>query len=161
MEPVVVATNVVNLESVSVAHEYYNTRLRYPDYDPPGPHQSSFPVVRSGSNDAWHAPSNILLIQGLEPTVTEEILAKGVSKLLKPIVKQSPPPDASSMKNPANILSTTGDSNLGATEGSLLRVMLIRDRMSNESWRFGFAEFSMIDVCIKNLPFESSTESTR
>ena len=91
-------------------------------------------------------PSQFLLIRGLEPTVTEDLLAKGVSKLHKPSRSNSPPTHSTSKKGNAKVASTTGDANLGAKEGSLRRVLLIRDRRSNESWRYGFAEFASIDV---------------
>lgn len=104
--------------------------------------------MNSGDSDAHPngAPSQFLLIRGLEPSVTEDLLAKGVAKLYKPGRRQSPPA-TSSKKGNAKVASTTGDANLGAKEGSLRRVLLVRDRRSNESWRYGFAEFGTIDVC--------------
>lgn len=41
--------------------------------------------------------------------------------------------------------STTGDSNLGAKEGTLRRILLVRDRKTNDSWKFGFAEFASVE----------------
>lgn len=104
--------------------------------------------LNSGDSDAAPngAPSQFLLIRALEPTVTEDLLAKGVAKLYKPGKRSSPPANAPSKKSNAKVASTTGDANLGAKEGSLRRVLLIRDRRSNESWRYGFAEFASIDV---------------
>jgi hypothetical protein len=103
-------------------------------------------VANIGDNDASpdNTPSQFLLIRGLEPSVTEEVFAKGVAKLNKP----SGPSTLSSTntsKKGAKVASTTGDSNLGAKEGTLRRVLLIRDRLSNESWRYGFAEYASID----------------
>ncbi|KAI5812630.1 hypothetical protein BZA77DRAFT_323690 [Pyronema omphalodes] len=63
-------------------------------------------------------PSQFLLFRSLEAGVNEDILSKGVYKL-------------SSASSPA-----------GAAESSIRRVLLVRDRRTNESWRFGFAEFS-------------------
>ena len=105
--------------------------------------------MNSGDSDVSPngAPSQFLLIRGLEPTVTEDLLAKGVTKLYKPGRGSSPPATAASKKGNAKVASTTGDANLGAKEGSLRRVLLIRDRRSNESWRYGFAEFGTVDVC--------------
>ena len=91
-------------------------------------------------------PSQFLLIRGLEPTVTEDLLAKGVTKLYKPRKRSPSPSMSTSKKNNAKVASTTGDANLGAKDGSLRRVLLIRDRRSNESWRYGFAEFGTVDV---------------
>jgi hypothetical protein len=67
---------------------------------------------------ATSPPSQFLLFLGLEAGVSEEILSKGVLKLATPAAPN------------------------GASESSLKRVLLVRDRRTNESWRFGFAEFS-------------------
>lgn len=106
--------------------------------------------LNSGDSDASPngTPSQFLLFRGLEPTVTEDLLAKGVAKLYKPSRKTSP--QANSKKSSAKVVSTTGDTNLGAKEGSLRRVLLVRDRRSNESWRYGFAEFGTVDVRLLN-----------
>ena len=45
----------------------------------------------------------------------------------------------------AKISSTTNDASLGAKEGSLRRVLLVRDRKTNDSWRYGFAEFNTVE----------------
>ncbi|KAL8683077.1 MAG: hypothetical protein Q9186_000891 [Xanthomendoza sp. 1 TL-2023] len=105
------------------------------------------PAMNSGDSDAAPngVPSQFLLLRGLEPTVTEDILAKGVSKLYKPSRRSSPPAATNMKKGNAKVSSTTGDANLGAKEGSLRRVLLVRDRRSDESWRYGFAEFATVD----------------
>ncbi len=104
--------------------------------------------MNSGDSDVSPngAPSQFLLLRSLEPTVSEDLLAKGVAKLYKPGRRSSPPANTASKKNNAKVASTTGDANLGAKEGSLRRILLVRDRRSNESWRYGFAEFATIDV---------------
>lgn len=100
----------------------------------------------NGENDAAGdaSPSHILLARGLDARVSEEVFAKGMTKLYKGV-------DLSSTKNPSKqptkIISTTSATNLGAQEGSLRRVMLIRDRETNESSRYGFAEFHSLNVC--------------
>ncbi|KAL8946230.1 MAG: hypothetical protein Q9222_007350 [Ikaeria aurantiellina] len=108
------------------------------------------PMLNSGDSDAAPngVPSQFLLLRGLEPTVTEDLLAKGVTKLYKPNRASSPPAASKSKKANAKVASTTGDANLGAKEGSLRRVLLVRDRKSNESWRYGFAEFATVDVSL-------------
>ena len=105
--------------------------------------------LNSGDSDASPdgTPSQFLLIRGLEPSVTEELLAKGVAKMYKPSGGLSPPTAAASKKGGAKVASTTGDANLGAKEGSIRRVLLVRDRRNDESWRYGFAEFATVDVC--------------
>lgn len=109
--------------------------------------------LNSGDSDASPngTPSQFLLIRNLEPTVTEDLLAKGVAKLYKPGRRSSPPAATASKKNNAKVASTTGDANLGAKEGSLRRILLVRDRRNNESWRYGFAEFATIEVIIQVL----------
>ncbi|KAI4087581.1 MAG: hypothetical protein LQ339_008869 [Xanthoria mediterranea] len=101
----------------------------------------------SGDSDASPngTPSQFLLLRGLEPTVSEDLLAKGVAKLYKPSRRSSPPAASISKKGNSKVASTTGDANLGAKEGSLRRVLLVRDRKTNESWRYGFAEFATVD----------------
>lgn len=98
-----------------------------------------------GDNDASpdNQPSQFLLLRGLEPSVSEELLVKGVSKLYKP--SQASQRDEATAKKGAKVASTTGDANLGAKEGTLRRVLLVRDRRSNESWRYGFAEYATIE----------------
>ncbi|RMZ80088.1 hypothetical protein DV737_g3140, partial [Chaetothyriales sp. CBS 132003] len=88
-------------------------------------------IANVGDNDASpdHTPSQFLLFRGLEPSVTEEHFAKG----------------APSSTRTTKVASTTGDANLGAREGTLRRVLLVRDRRSNESWRYGFAEYASIE----------------
>ncbi|KAI4272665.1 MAG: hypothetical protein LQ337_005148 [Flavoplaca oasis] len=105
------------------------------------------PSMNSGDSDASPngTPSQFLLLRGLEPTVSEDLLAKGVSKLYKPSRRSTPPTASSSKKGISKVASTTGDANLGAKEGSLRRVLLVRDRRSNESWRYGFAEFATVE----------------
>ena len=112
--------------------------------------------MNSGDSDASPngTPSQFLLIRNLEPTVTEDLLAKGVAKLYKPGRRSSPPAASASKKNTSKVASTTGDANLGAKEGSLRRVLLVRDRRNNESWRYGFAEFATIEVIVQVLVTE-------
>lgn len=99
-----------------------------------------------GDNDSSpdNLPSQFLLLRGLEPSVTEDLLVKGVAKLNKPSSSTAQRDEASSKKG-AKVASTTGDANLGAKEGTLRRVLLVRDRKSNESWRYGFAEYASIE----------------
>lgn len=101
-----------------------------------------------GDNDAApeNQPSQFLLLRGLESSVTEEVLARGVAKLYRPAAGGNEI-SSTNPKKGGKIASTTGDANLGAREGSIRRVLLVRDRKSNDSWRFGFAEFANVMVC--------------
>ncbi|KAL4884805.1 hypothetical protein BJY04DRAFT_215252 [Aspergillus karnatakaensis] len=117
---------------------------RNTDGGPAGPPGIVAPRLDNhGDNDAApeNQPSQFLLFRGLEASVTEELLAKGVAKLYRP---NSSDNASVTQRKGAKVASTTGDSNLGAREGSLRRVLLVRDRRSNESWRYGFAEFATI-----------------
>ncbi|KLJ13854.1 hypothetical protein EMPG_11236 [Blastomyces silverae] len=104
-------------------------------------------VANHGDNDVAPdgTPSQFILLRGLEASVTEELLAKGVAKLYKPTPGSEGHGAATAAKKGAKVASTTGDSNLGAREGSIRRVLLIRDRRSNESWKYGFAEFATVE----------------
>lgn len=77
---------------------------------------------------ATSPPSQFLLFRGLEPSVTEELLAKGALKLTVPPGTTPEPP---SSRGP-----------VGAKESSIKRVLLVRDRKTDESWRYGFVEFA-------------------
>lgn len=103
-------------------------------------------MVNNGDNDAApeNQPSQFLLFRGLEPSVTEELFAKGVAKLYRPTTGGTD--NTANSQKKGKIASTTGDANLGAREGSMRRVLLVRDRKTNESWRFGFAEFANVMV---------------
>jgi hypothetical protein len=105
-------------------------------------------VANFGDNDAApeNQPSQFLLFRGLDHSVTEELLAKGVAKLYRPSGNNDSAPNTNSKKG-SKVASTTGDSNLGAREGSIRRVLLVRDRKTNESWGYGFAEFAVAMVC--------------
>lgn len=101
-----------------------------------------------GDNDTSpdNTPSQFLLLRGVEPSVSEELFAKGVAKLNKPAPStQQAQQEQQSAKKGAKVASTTGDANLGAKEGTLRRVLLARDRRTNDSWRFGFAEYASIE----------------
>ena len=87
--------------------------------------------------------SQFILLRGLEPGVNEELLAKGVCKLYK--TKPSTSPADTQTTKKLKITSTSTDASLGAKEGSLRRVLLVRDRKSNDSWRYGFAEFGTVE----------------
>ena len=91
-----------------------------------------------GSRDVEETTaSQFLLFRELAEGVGEEMLAKGVQKLL------------------ATAGSEGGDhaAKTGAREGTIRRVLLVRDRKSGESWRFGFVEFAGVEVgSLKSLP---------
>ncbi|KAI1947567.1 hypothetical protein LOZ56_006211 [Ophidiomyces ophidiicola] len=129
--------------------------------------ESTQRVANTGDNDVSPdgTPSQFLLFRGLESTVTEEILAKGVAKLYKPSPSSQSQGAIAAAKKGAKVASTTGDSNLGAREGSIRRILLVRDRRSNESWKYGFAEFATVEdaqaALIRHNSFEVFTISSK
>ena len=123
----------------------FATRLRCFRCQNPRPDPASVvKVSNTGDNDVASdkIPSQFILLRGLEASVTEELLGKGVAKLNKP--SSSDAQNSSTVKK-AKVASTTGDANLGAKDGTLRRVLLVRDRKTTESWRYGFAEYATIE----------------
>ncbi|KAI2617051.1 hypothetical protein GGR54DRAFT_607924 [Hypoxylon sp. NC1633] len=90
------------------------------------------------------APSQFLVIRDLASSVTETILAAELKKLY--VAKADEPRQHSGtptkLKSTAPIGNTSG---LGAKPGSLVRVFIIRDKFSDISCNYGFAEFSALD----------------
>jgi len=80
-----------------------------------------------GENDVSQdgRPLRLLLVRNLKESVTEELFAKGLEKLNRN-------------------LDSTSPETVGATEGSLRRVIIVRDRTTNKSMAFGFAEYHSI-----------------
>jgi len=113
-------------------------------------HNKPSHFTNSGDSDASPdgTPSQFLLIRGLEPGVNEELLAKGIAKLYKVSGGTSPSGTGVAKRQGAKVASTTADTNLGAKEGSVKRVLLVKDRHTDESWRYGFAEFASAEVHI-------------
>jgi RNA-binding protein 5/10 len=101
---------------------------------------SGFATTGDSDVSPDNTASQFLLFRGLEPGVNEELLAKGVTKLYKAPASSTQADVHASKKT--KISSTGNDASLGAKDGSLRRVLLVRDRKSNDSWRYGFAEFS-------------------
>lgn len=85
----------------------------------------------------------LLIICDLPPHVDETLLAAGVSKLLR-----EPSTNVADTKGPTKLKSTATIGARGAKEGSLHRVLLVSDRETEESWRYGFAEFFTKEVRI-------------
>ncbi|KAG2024685.1 hypothetical protein GB937_003382 [Aspergillus fischeri] len=129
----------------STRNKCFRCQAPRPEAGPAGPPGIAAPKVENnGDNDAApdNQPSQFLLFRGLEASVTEELLAKGVAKLYRPTPGSSG--SSENQRKGAKVASTTGDSNLGARDGSIRRVLLVRDRKTNESWRYGFAEFATV-----------------
>jgi hypothetical protein len=109
-----------------------------------GPRVEPPKQANHGDSDASldSTPSQFLLFRGLEPSVSEEMLAKGAAKLYKVNEVQN----TESTKKSSRVASTTSSSNFGAQEESIKRVFVVRSRENDESWRYGFAEFHTVEV---------------
>jgi RNA-binding protein 5/10 len=104
---------------------------------------SGFATTGDSDVSPDNTASQFLLFRGLEPGVNEELLAKGVMKLYKAPASSTQADVHTSKKT--KISSTANDASVGAREGSLRRILLVRDRKSNDSWRYGFAEFGSVE----------------
>jgi hypothetical protein len=101
-------------------------------------------LINNGDSDVSvdSTPSQFLLFRGLEPSLSEELFAKGVAKLYKSYEQ----PNDQSKKGDAKVVSTTSSAQFGAQDGSIKRVFIVRGRDSNDSCRYGFAEFHSVEV---------------
>ncbi|KAJ6157707.1 hypothetical protein N7470_005299 [Penicillium chermesinum] len=134
------------VSNYSTRQKCFRCHTYRPEEPPAGPFgMPPQKVVNSGDNDVAldSQPSQFLLIRGLDGSVSEELLARGVAKLYRPAAESQEAGSVTSKKG-GKAASATGDANLGAREGSIRRVLLVRDRRLNESWRYGFAEFADI-----------------
>ncbi|KAI0118440.1 hypothetical protein GGR51DRAFT_217128 [Nemania sp. FL0031] len=89
-------------------------------------------------------PSQFVLVRGLAPSTNETILAAGVKKLY--MSKEDEPKQPSGMPTKLRSTAPIGNTHgLGAKPGSLIRVFMVRDKSSEISCNYGFAEFSTLD----------------
>ena len=89
-------------------------------------------------------------MRGLEASVTEEILAKGIAKLYKQNDATQAATNMASSNLGAKVASTTATTNLGARDGSIYRVHVAKDKKTSESLRYGFVEFFTVEVRVLN-----------
>ncbi|KAL2757709.1 hypothetical protein ACRALDRAFT_2025446 [Sodiomyces alcalophilus JCM 7366] len=123
----------------------YATRTRCKSCGGPQSDTSMFRPTLTGESDASDTPSQILVFYPLAASVTEEVLAAGAAKLQleeKSTAAKKSADGAPKLKSTAPTGDPTG---YGARPGSLHRVFLMRDRDTNESFNFGFAEFWTVD----------------
>ncbi|KAI2470149.1 hypothetical protein F4781DRAFT_391920 [Annulohypoxylon bovei var. microspora] len=89
-------------------------------------------------------PSQFVVIRDLASSVTETMLAGDIKKLY--VSKGDEPKQSSTAPNKLKSTAPIGNtSGLGAKPGSLVRVFMIRDKYSDISCNYGFAEFSTLD----------------
>lgn len=83
----------------------------------------------------------VLLIRGLKPATDENLLAKGLEKLYLDNDQSTTTPSAMPM---APGMPPRQPTPLGATHNTLKRVFLIRDRTTDKSLGYGFAEYHSV-----------------
>ncbi|KAM0323155.1 hypothetical protein ACHAQA_009005 [Verticillium albo-atrum] len=123
----------------------YAIRTRCKNCGGPQTDFDAWRTTLTGESDAAATPSQLLVFFPLAPSVTEDVLAVGAAKL--ELVDRPSAPKQSS-DGPPKLKSTapTGDAaGYGAKPGSLHRVFLMRDRRTNETCKFGFAEFWTVE----------------
>lgn len=114
----------------------------------------------SGAADATNVPSQILVIYPLAPFVNEEMLEMDLKRLEldKPDSAKEASNGTGKLKSTAPTGNPTG---YGARPGSLHRVFLMRDASSDESLKFGFAEFwTLEDAAAAMTKFQMSRSFT-
>lgn len=88
-----------------------------------------------------------MLFRGLESSVSEDLLAKGAAKLFRTDEVQGFDGDTYAKPGVNKIASTSAVAQAGAQPGTIRRVLLIKDRRSGDSWRYGFVEYMTVEVC--------------
>ncbi|KAG4221208.1 hypothetical protein PC116_g30315, partial [Phytophthora cactorum] len=89
-------------------------------------------------------PSQFIVIRELASSVVETTLANDIKKLY--VTKEEESRQSSSAPNKLKSTAPIGNtSGLGAKPGSLVRVFMIRDKYSDISCNYGFAEFATLD----------------
>ena len=104
------------------------------------PPEQSFSNVGDSDAATDTMSSAFLLVRNLESNTSEEVLAKGMAKLVDCGEDEGHDNSAGKPR------STTAPDRRGAHSGSLRRVFLVRDRQTKDCWRFGFAEFHSVEV---------------
>jgi hypothetical protein len=102
--------------------------------------------VAVGDTDVSNDPTPFVLVRSLQPRVTEQLLANGIAKLYRSAEKQAPQPASKSESALQVTATTTSTGNVGATEGSIKRAFIVRDRRNNRSQGFGLVEFHSVEV---------------
>ncbi|KAK3674246.1 hypothetical protein LTR78_005715 [Recurvomyces mirabilis] len=100
-------------------HDPYQDQDMYSEQEPVAiPYRGEHDVSADGK------PVRMLLVRNLKESITESLFAKGLDKLSV---------DAST--------TNKDDPPIGASAGSLRRVLIVRDRQSEKSMQYGFAEY--------------------
>ncbi|KAK3330531.1 hypothetical protein B0H66DRAFT_544165 [Apodospora peruviana] len=101
-------------------------------------------VLTGESDEGKHGEVHYyLVVRNLGATVNEQTLADGVMKLFIDITAETNKPAPKNKLKSTAPITRIGD--LGAKPGSLRRVFLMRDCQSQQSRKYGFAEFATVE----------------
>ncbi|CEI60764.1 unnamed protein product [Fusarium venenatum] len=122
--------------------------------------QAAWQLSLTGMADASDVPAQILVVYPLASFVTEDMLANDMKRL--ELVKPEKDKDASNGGPKLKSTAPTGDTTgYGARPGSLHRVFLMRDASTDESFKYGFAEFWTVeDATAAMTKFQKSRSFT-
>ncbi|KAK0387904.1 hypothetical protein NLU13_4149 [Sarocladium strictum] len=130
-----------NWNCPSCNYSNYPTRTKCKVCDAPPMEDSNWQQSLTGAADASNTPSQILVIYPLASFVDESMLAADMKRL----EREKPDRSKATTESGAPKLKSTApgadNSSHGAREGSLHRVFLMRDMKTDESFKYGFAEF--------------------
>ncbi|ETS77660.1 hypothetical protein PFICI_09722 [Pestalotiopsis fici W106-1] len=126
--------------------ENFSRRATCKQCKAPRPSEDAAEMQLDGNSDECpqQTASQFLVVRNLPPSISETVFANGIKKLY--VDKEEEPKQPAGapvkLKSTAPVGNTSG---LGAKPGSLSRVFLIRDRYTDATCRYGFAEFAHID----------------
>ncbi|KAK6198436.1 hypothetical protein LQW54_010264 [Pestalotiopsis sp. IQ-011] len=126
--------------------ENFSRRATCKQCKAPRPSEDAAEMQLDGNSDECpqQTASQFLVVRNLPPSISETVFANGIKKLY--VDKEDEPKQPAGapvkLKSTAPVGNTSG---LGAKPGSLSRVFLIRDRYTDATCRYGFAEFAHID----------------
>ncbi|KAH7176653.1 hypothetical protein EDB81DRAFT_773232 [Dactylonectria macrodidyma] len=117
----------------------YSTRIKCKICGGPQP-APNWQQNLTGVTDAANVPSQILVVYPLAPFVNEDMFVTDIKKL--EVEKTDSTKDSSNGAPKLKSTAPTGNTaGYGARPGSLHRVFLMRDTHTDESFKYGFAEF--------------------
>ncbi|KAF2993940.1 hypothetical protein E8E14_000071 [Neopestalotiopsis sp. 37M] len=126
--------------------ENFSRRATCKQCKAPRPSEDAAEMQLDGNSDECpqQTASQFLVVRNLPPSISETVFANGIKKLYVEKEEEPKQPAGAPMKlkSTAPVGNTSG---LGAKPGSLSRVFLIRDRYTDATCRYGFAEFAHID----------------
>ncbi|KAI0476479.1 hypothetical protein GGR56DRAFT_666068 [Xylariaceae sp. FL0804] len=140
------AANAEDWKCTMCYYENFSRRMTCKQCKAPRSAENAMDLRLDGKSDECpqQTPSQFLVVRGLASSVTESTLATAMKSLYisKEEEPKQTPGQPAKLKSTAPVGNTSG---LGAKPGSLVRVFLIRDKSSDISCNYGFAEYLALD----------------